>query len=373
LSRSRWRRAGLLLLAGSLFAAGCTRQNILEDLGLVLAVGYDLSDDGKMLVTITMPEVSEEAKEKTQIITSKGDISKEAGENLSLSTDRQLVNGQLRTAIYSEKLARHGIWRSLDTIRRDVNITSSLILCISDGEAREILKHKYPDRPRIGRYINELLKKEAKRYTVPKTTLHDFERHYYSPGSDPFAPYIQLSGGYIRAAGTALFRNDKFVGSLSPEETKLMLLLEGRGKGGDIKQALKNVKPGAPPDQVMLTFVHTKMHKEVKIRPNQPPLVRFKAEVSGEVIEYTGEGDLTRETVKNKIEHQIEQGLQTRIKDLLNQLQHKYRVDPLGIGDNLRATGQYDPWNDKTWRKLYEEADIEVEFNLKIVRTGMTK
>ncbi|MGZ4032189.1 MAG: Ger(x)C family spore germination protein [Tumebacillaceae bacterium] len=366
-------RSLLLLLVISVAVAGCARQNILENLGLAISAGYDLAKDGKMIVTISMPEVSEEAKEKTQTLTAKGDLTRESGQNLSQSTDHQVVNGQLRSIIFSEALARKGLWRSLDTILRDVNITSNLIICISDGKARDVLMNKSPSRPSSGRYLFELLRKEARNYTIPRTTVHDFERNYYDIGSDPLAPYIRLHEGNIIAAGTALFKDDKYVGFLSPEDTKLLLLLQGTGEGGDIKQTLNTFSGGADkPDQVMLTFVRTK-HKLKTSVVKGKAVMRYSVKVSGQVIEYTGDEDLTDDKVMHKVESRIEKGLTTRMQNLVERLQHEYKCDPLAAGDHIRALGAFKPWDQKMWRKQYENADIKISFKLRIIRTGITK
>ncbi|MGB8955126.1 MAG: Ger(x)C family spore germination protein [Tumebacillaceae bacterium] len=371
--RTRSMRLFLLLLSLTLLINGCARRFVLEDLGMVLANAYDLSEDGKILLTVTMPQASEEAKQKTLTITSKGDITKEARENISLATDRQVVSGQLHTVIFSEKLARQGIWFALDTLLRDVTIDKTLILCVSDGPAKDVLTTQAPDHPSSGRYIYELLRKEGKNFTIPTTTIHDFARQYYDDGVDPFIPYVRLtSGKQIQAAGTALFREDKFVGSLSTEETKLLLLLRGKGEGGDIKQRLRTTGKNQRPAQIMLTFVRTNNKRSIDVRDGKAH-VRFDVQVYGQVIEYTGEQPLTDEHTKQEIERRIETGLNARMKDLVESLQKKYKCDPLGIGDHIKATGAIRPWTKQTWRKAYEEAQIEVNFNLHLIRFGLTK
>ncbi|ARU60557.1 hypothetical protein CBW65_05300 [Tumebacillus avium] len=366
----------LSLLAAAVLVTGCAQQNVLEDLGLILVVGYDVDKKGMLKLTVAMPEVSEEAKEKVQIITSKGDLSKEARSNISMATDRQVVSGQLRTAVFSETLARQGLWRVLDTLQRDVNITASLILCISDGKAQEILTASYNDRPRIGKFIFELLRKEAKNFTVPRTTLHEYIRQYHSDGSDPVIPYVKMHGGNLAVAGTALFRNDVFVGSLSPEETKMLLLLRGSGEGGDIKQALPNGNRKGEGDdaaeQIMLTFVRAK-HKYKVAMKDGVPHVTFDVDVAGQVIEYTGSKPLSDTKQLQKVEHELEKGLTVRMEDLLNQLQNKYKCDPIGIGDHIRANGLYPAWSEKVWRDAYADAKIKVNFKLNIIRTGIIK
>ena len=361
-----------VVLALTLFVNGCARRFILEDLGLVLASAYDVADDGKLLLTVNMPQVSADAQEKTITVTSKGDIGKEARENISLSTDRQLVSGQLRTTIFSESLARQGIWFALDTMMRDVTITKSLILAVSDGTARDLLAHKSPVRPSSGRYIYELLRKEGRNFTIPDTTVNDFARTYLDEGSDPVIPYVRLKGDMVQAAGTALFRDDRFVGSLSTEETKLMLLLRGRGEGGDIKQRLRTEGRNDRPAQIMLTFVRTKNKRHVDVK-NGKAHVTFDVRVDGQVIEYTGEQPLTDEKTKSEIEHRIESGLQERMRDLVDQLQNKYKCDPLGIGNHIKANGAFHPWNKEVWRRVYDEAQIDVNFKLSILRHGSTK
>jgi len=361
------------LLACALLTSACARAYILEDLGMILGVGFDLADDGKLLQTVVMPSLSQGKGPSVIAITSKGDLVKEARENISMSSDRQVVSGQMRTAIFSEKLARHGIWSTLDTLLRDVNITKSLFLCISDGDTREILKRDYPTRPSSGRYLYELFKKEARNYTVPRTTIQKFDRDFHEIGTDPYVPYIRLQGELIAASGTALFRDDKFVGSISPEETKMMLLLRGTGEGGDIKQSLSERTESriGQPAQMMLTFVRTKHDLQIDQKQGKP-LLTYTVEVEGQVIEYTGLAPLSADTLPS-ISKQLEKGLESRMRDLIDHLQHKYKVDPLGIGTHLRATGRFGKWDRAKWRKLYEEAEIKVNFHMRIVRTGLTR
>ncbi|MBL0385411.1 Ger(x)C family spore germination protein [Tumebacillus sp. ITR2] len=365
----------LLALALSVAVTGCARPYILEDLGMILTAGYDLADDGRLLVTFTLPSIGEETGEsRTLALTSKGSLSKEARENAGLSTDRQVVSGQMRVVVISEMLARKGCWHLLDTLMRDVNVTKTLVLCVSDGPAADLLKSKVPTRPSSGRYLYELLRKSQKNYAVPKTSIQDFERMYHDEGADPMIPYVRLMNKTtIMAAGTALFRNDKFVGSLSPEETKMMLLLGGKGEGGDIKQSLHTKGQDGKEDQVMLTFVTTKNKCKLELK-NGRVHATYNVKVAGQVIEYSGDDDLTDDKVAKGVEKQIQSGLETRMKDLIDQFQHKYHVDPLGLGTKIRAARLYDqPWTYDLWRKSYENAVIDVNFELRIIRTGITR
>ncbi|PWK16297.1 Ger(x)C family spore germination protein [Tumebacillus permanentifrigoris] len=363
----------LLALALTVAVAGCARPYVLEDLGMILTGGYDLSKDGKLLVTITMPDISENGGNQTLTLTSKGDLSKEARENIGLATDRQIVSGQMRVAVFSEELARKGIWRVLDTLMRDVNITKTLVLCVSEGKASDLLKNKVPTRPSSGRYLYELLKKSQKNYAVPKTSIQDFERLYLDQGSDPMIPLVKLENKVIVAAGTALFHNDKYVGSISPEETKMMLLLRGTGEGGDIKQTLHTKGRDGINDQVMLTFVRTKHKLKVEMKNNRPHLI-YDVKVSGQIIEYSGDDDLTDDKVRKNVESQIQAGLTSRMKDLIDQFQNKFHVDPLGMGTHIKAAALYkQPWTEDLWRSVYEKADIDVNFKLKIIRTGIIR
>lgn len=363
----------LLTLALAITATACARPYVLEDLGMILSGGYDLADDGNLLYTITLPNIGETDNTQTLSLSSKGNLSKEARENIGLATDRQIVSGQMRVAVFSKQLARRGIWRVLDTLMRDVSITKTLVLCVSEGNAGDLLKSKVPARPSSGRYLYELLKKSQKNYAVPKTTIQDFERMYSDQGADPFVPYVKLQNGTILASGTALFRDDRFVGSLSPEETKMMLLLRGKGEGGDIKQTLHTRTVDHENDQVMLTFVRTKNKHRVDMQNGRPHIV-YEVTVSGQVIEYSGNEDLTNDAVSHKVEKQIEEGLTLRMKNLIDQFQHRYKVDPLGIGTHIRAARLYNqPWTAELWRKSYEVAKVEVKFHLSIIRTGITR
>ncbi len=76
---------------------------IIEDLGFIHGMGLDIEDEGeyeegrKLLVTVSIPQIEEDAEKDRELLTTVARSDKEAMLNISRQSNRKLVSGQLRT------------------------------------------------------------------------------------------------------------------------------------------------------------------------------------------------------------------------------------------------------------------------------------
>nr|WP_096186682.1 hypothetical protein [Evansella halocellulosilytica] len=90
-----------ILLLGLL--CGCADMKIIEDLGFIHGMGLDIEDEGeyeegrKLLVTVSIPQIEEDAEKDRELLTTVARSDKEAMLNISRQSNRKLVSGQLRT------------------------------------------------------------------------------------------------------------------------------------------------------------------------------------------------------------------------------------------------------------------------------------
>ncbi|WP_016740817.1 MULTISPECIES: Ger(x)C family spore germination C-terminal domain-containing protein [Bacillales] len=71
-----------------------------------------------------MPSINPEAKEKIQVFSATGETSKGIRDRINLQSDKRILGGQIRVALYSEKMAKRGLGSIVDTLYRDSSISS---------------------------------------------------------------------------------------------------------------------------------------------------------------------------------------------------------------------------------------------------------
>lgn len=364
----RW----IAVLLTSTLLSGCTsaQKKPLESLGVISAVGYDTGENGKLIGTVVLPNFTETGKEKVDVLTGSGHSLKEIRNNLSRLSERQLVSGQIRVAIYGEDLARKGILPLNDTMFRDAEIGSQIHLAVCEGRSVKFYTHRYPDKPSIDIYLYKMLRKEMDQNTIPKSNLHLFLRHVYDVGSDAVLPYLRLGKEDVIVDGSALFRNDVFVGRLNLDDTRLLSFLIGNRSNGEIDTIVPGTTPHGDSAHAVLMFLKLKRNIDVT-KENNLPKFKIHLYIEGAVTEYTGKSDLEKPGDLLKVQTFMEQQMTKKMQKLISRLQKEFTVDPLGLGEEYRSKGFVAQMTRPEWEQLYKKSSIAVDVKLNILQTGM--
>ncbi|TCP54677.1 spore germination protein [Tumebacillus sp. BK434] len=365
------KRAALLAL--SLFLTGCqsqTSQRILEKLGVISAVGFDLQDGDILFGTYVIPNFTETGGEKIDVLTATGHTSKELRFNMSRQSERKLVSGQIRAVLYGEDLARKGLLPISDTLFRDAEIGSQIHLAVVQGEARDFFQKRYPDKPSIDLYLYRMMRKEMEENTIPKSNLHLFIHDAYGVGKDPVLPYLRLGKEDVIVDGVAVFHNDKMVGRIKAEEARLLAYMEGRKSIGELDVEVQEKTSNGEKAHAVMMYMDIG-RKLTVAKANGKPSFHFDVTIRGAITEYTGFQDLEQMPVVKKLEQTFQQNLQERIQHVMDKLQKDFQSDPLGLGELYRSKGFVPVLEQETWYKQYAEAKIDVKVNVTILQTGM--
>ena len=371
-----WRRLLLMMLAASMLNSGCggqssgSRQRVLEKLGVISGVGYDMAEDGNMLGTALLPNFIQTGQEQVDVLTAKGRTSKEFRFNLSRQTERKLVSGQIRTVLYGEELAKQGILPLSDTLFRDAEIGSQIHLAVVKGRAVDVYQHRFPDKPSTDIYLYQMLRKEMEQNVIPNSNLHVFLHDFYDTGKDPVLPYLRLGQEDVIVDGLAVFNADKMVGRLSAQEARLLAYLKGTLSIGELDAELPEKTSHADHAHVVLMYLTLKHDFEVS-QVNKKPNFQIHVEVKGAVTEYTGSQDLEKEGSIALMERFLASKMKKEMNAMLHKLQKEFHADPMGFGEMYRAHGFVKNLSMEEWRKLYQQAEIGVDVKIQILQTGM--
>jgi len=280
----------LLLLSAAACGGGCWDRMEIESIAFINAVGIDRAGDGNLLVTYYVVNPDALGKKGGGGASSAAIVTSVEARDLALALARYAEQSprlpqfkQLQSIIIGEDLARQGVGPVLDYFTRRQEMRRSIWVLVAKGKARDILaKGQSPPEKLVSSGIKSILERRpaqtATRYPV---VLGDFCSDVGRPGMEPIASSVELvpqqegapggpsgsgpsggpsgsgpSGGLsggssggssggggssaagenkiIALRGAGVFRDEKLLDFLSPDETRGVLWVQGKVNGGRI-------------------------------------------------------------------------------------------------------------------------------------------
>ncbi len=365
----RTNRLGLSLLGILILLTGCSDMRILEETGFIQSVSYDSAPDGNIHYAISVPISNPDIQATSLRIFLETDAisSKAARINLSRETNLQLASGQLRAVLIGLPLAKSGPWPHMDTLFRDPTISEKTKIIVVNGRAASLLSKNYASHPRTGKYIDHLIEKETKSQTIPESTIYSFVRDYYDDGIEPVAPIIKDKGDTISIDGLALFKKDKYIGKIIPDNMLYFSFLLGDLREGEIAIDLTNQTEESK--TVMINSLVSKREVEVDRNSRDDFSVTIRVKVLATVSEYIGDLNLIDPSDASKLEEDLTAIFNQRCHQIIDMLQEK-NTDSLGIGKFVRNSMPYRDWKNMDWYGVYPTMNIKCVMKVEIKDHG---
>lgn len=354
----------LWLIVITLFIAGCSDQRVLEKLGFLHTMAYDLQPDGLLKMAASIPRYGGEKSSEELVTTAKS--SKDGKMLLSRKTNWVLVSGQIRNTLFGTSLATQGIEDHIDSLVRDPSISPLVKITVVNGSATDMLSQNYPKHLRTGQYFDRMLEKESLKHLAPRTTVTSFIRDLTEEGIDPVAPVIRGHEEDVIFDGIGLFKDDRYVARIPSKDTIIFSILKENFNRGEIHVELDQ---RADEKQVMLEELKSRRKVSVDRTGSGQPKVRLHIELTGSVREYYGELNLDKADEKRTLEKWIAECITKRGNEMIRKLQ-EYNVDSIGIGRYVRNHGTYREWKKQDWRSIYPKLQIECQIKVKIKDYG---
>ncbi len=375
----------------------------MEEYAFVTVVGIDVGErDDTIRVTyqISKPrnfsskESSTEAEDATEIV-SLETPSLFASRNLAnVSTSRVLTLVQAKVLIVSEAFAKRGnLLLELESLVRERDFRRDIILVTCKGEAEEFIRTNKPQLEKAPyRYYELITQTDASTGLVPSTQLHDFM--VASEGADRTALTIlagvkeddergaqvgnldDLTAGELRLEGnnnvqflgSAVYRDQKLIGLLSGEETRMAQLVQGK-----VKQFHMYVPDPDRDGKIVALLARQQRQPIVRVDPFSDP-IRISMTIELD-LDLAGQQNPDRPVTSYEYIARVERAAEERLKDRLENVvaksQDELESDFFGLYQTARLrcfTARC--WKKVRWGERYAEADIEVDVRTHIRRTG---
>ncbi|MFA9558437.1 Ger(x)C family spore germination protein [Evansella sp. AB-rgal1] len=349
---------------------GCAEfdQPSIENYGMVGVMGFDISEDEKLKITVALPQAEKNTEKISQIITVDVDSPHRSIMEASTESEKLLSTAQLRVILFSEEFAREvGVWEVLDNLYRDPRVGTNSFIAIVKGSVEEMVKKEYPDKPDINRYLNQLLQPRTITAFSPFTTIHHFIRHVTSQVSDAICPYLENVDGAIKLTKVAIFEGSKMVSTIEREDAKIVESIKRNRKTADISYTLPG-DDGEEEETIVLNFIRSKRNIKTNGDPNNPEVFIYFY-ITGSVVDYTGNKNISKQEERDEIEKKLSKEIED---SLLRSLYHfqELGVDPMGIGDYFRLKVQTKDWTKEYWTDILKRTTFTVHVEPRITSTG---
>ena len=343
-------------------------KQIIDDIFLVMAVGYDYVDEDRFTGTAVAPFYKPDKTIENLAFSNTSSLVYQNRDKLEAESSKPLINGKLQVALFNRELAeKTGIFRYIDNLQRDPNVGARVQLAVFEGSTEKILHELKTDEP-IGTYLSNLIEENTEFSNLPQTNLHTFEFAYFVKGMDPILPLLEKRDDRVKIKGVALLNKEKMVDVVPQREFFYLRSMYENFKKGIFHIKLDNE------EEAFLTNISSS--RKFIIKQNKdglPPNVTINLKVKGIIREYSG--PYIPDDLINDIERQIEKDIEKKNKEMLTTFQ-ELGIDPIGIGYQVRhhtRNNNNNNNNGENQTDIYPNVDIKVKADVTILERGVIK
>lgn len=373
-----WKKRRLCYCSLSfLLLCGCAEPKVLEEIGLLTALGYDLAKDGSFNGTLVEMKIDPEVPEDVVVVDTKSYSVRGIRTIANKKTSKRLLGGQLRVVLYGDELLKLGNTRVAKTLTNDPAISDLTYLAMVEGTARDMLHLNVKHIPDIGNHIYKLIDHNTKRHEMPSATLQEVLHTANTIGKDVIMPILKkVENKEIVFSGVAIFKGDKAVGKIDTEQSFYLQLINDKYKAGTIEiiidsDSSKLKKTNLPHKKNVASIDTVNSKSDIKLVNKKELEFDIYIKVKARMLEINTEVDLGDPKTMELIDKEITKSMENKIKELISYCQSK-NSDVFGLGEVYRASVRHSELTNQKWYKMYSNAKVKVKVDLTITRTGLT-
>lgn len=368
----------LLTLLCLLHLTGCWNYRGLNEMTVVAGMAIDRDPkSGKYLLTFEFVDISTPVKEKGasgELIQSEGETLFDAVRDVKRRLSNKLYFGHNQIVILSKEIASsEDVVSLLDWLLRDGECRETLFVAISQGEtAREVFDVDGADQKLVSHKLQMVIR-EDKRVTgsTLPVELYELYEDSKSPGRELALPAVHRAENgeelVTEINGLAVFKKEKLVGFLSPEDAKYYLFAINRFENG----VLPFHDPESGEARGTLEVGKSKTQYDIEVEGGEVKLiVKPKLTVfMGELMETDVKLDVAK---LDEITRAAEKELEEKISGVIHKIQTEFQSDILNFG-NLIYKRNYALWTEleDTWDEKFPTLKVEVRVDINVSNSAL--
>ena len=361
-----------------LLLCGCAEPKILDKVGLITTVGYDLGKNGSVLGTLVELKIDPNTPKDVVIVESQALTVRGIVTNANKKTSKRLASGQLRVIIYGEDLLKTGKTKIATTLTSDPTISDMTFLAMTDGKARDLLHLRNEHIPDIGIHIFRFMEQNTMAKTMPSSTMQEVLHNHYTVGKEPVMPIIKKNDKEgILFSGVAIFKGAKLAGKITTDQSFYLGLINDKYKSGSKDVLIESASPklkggnlGSQKPVVALDSIQSSSN--LKLINKEKPEFALNIKLKARLLEITSSIDVGNPQNIKLIENEVAKSMKKDIEKLIAYCQSK-NSDVFGLGDTYRRTVRHSNLTDVKWYKMYKNAKVNVNVDFSVLRTGLNE
>jgi len=331
----------ILILANSLFLAGCWNYREIDTLRFVAGIAIDKSETGdQYLLTVETVDIKNggESIMSSNTITVAGDTLLDAKKNMDSISGKKLYFAHARVAVLSQDVAKEGAVKVIDWLARNAELREDIEVLVSqESTAKAILETGSKTDQIISFELDKVLKNQKTIANAPEKELWNLINDLGGNGISAVLPLVSLKKVNSRTlpsvVGTAVFKKDKLVGFLNDDDTRDLLFIQNKVDGGSLVQNGEGDNAGSKVSLKILDN-RTKL-KPVEKDGNVEISIEIKTTVAIDEIE--GTENYIDEPGRLRLEKTAEESMKKSIENVIQEVQMKYNSDIFGFGAKVKA------------------------------------
>lgn len=385
----------IVLVFNMIFMSGCWDLREINELGLVMAVGIDKADNSNNYIvtvqianpraTSPMMGLSAGTSNKIWVASAEGATIFDAIRELVKISSKRIMWAHNNVIIIGESLARDSISPVIDFFTHNPELRMKTLVLVSNGNAKEYIaiKGAMEDIPAIS-----LAQASIYSNLIAESLYTDMlklSNQFYSQEMQPIISTISIKNPIIptmesinpkketeviEISGTAIFKKDKLVGFLSPEETKgIAWILNNTEKTLVTVNEPQNITKKV---SVETTNVKSKTIAEIR---DGIPCITIKVTGNGSIAEEGTETSLNIDEFKKNVKKLVDSKISEEIYSGVNKVQKQYNSDVLYFGKTVHVQHNKE-WESnlkKNWENIFPNIPVTVLVDINIIDSTLNQ
>lgn len=368
--------------------SGCYNYRELNELGITTAVSIDYKDNNFYVIAEVINPIKQQdasSSNNSPFINYNSSSSslQDAFRKVVLESPRQLYAAQLEIIVLSEEVVNNHLEEVLEFFARDPESRTEIKIIVAKTEdsTKAITLQTLLTSLSSSNIIKSLdLQSKVLGMAYP-VTLNELLNMYIDPYLEVVLPSMTLYGNYeigdekenittsspkaiVKIDGSTITKDNKILGYLDLEESKILNLINGKLKETIIKMNYYDGYIIFEPNRI-------KVSRELDIKNN---IIKINISGYSKTKEIQSNIDLKDPKEVEKLNKALNMELEKKITDTFNSIREKYDTDVFGFQElYYRTNYKYFKENCTNWYEdIYPKIKLEVKANVRLYEKGST-
>ena len=368
--------------------SGCYNYRELNELGITTAVSIDYKDNNFYVIAevinpIKQQDASSSNNSPFVNYNSSSSSLQDAFRKVVLESPRQLYAAQLEIIVLSEEVVNNHLEEVLEYFARDPEARTEIKIIVAKTEdsTKAITLQTLLTSLSSSNIINSLdLQSKVLGMSYP-VTLNELLNMYIDPYLEVVLPSMTLYGNYeigdekenittsspkaiVKIDGSTITKDNKILGYLDLEESKILNLINGKLKETIIKMNYYDGYIIFEPNRI-------KVSRELDIKNN---IIKINISGYSKTKEIQSNINVKDPKEVEKLNKALNMELEKKITDTFNSIREKYGTDVFGFQElYYRTNYKYFKENCTNWYEdIYPKIKLEVKANVRLYENGST-